>query len=307
MCGIFGWIKPTIKTETNLDLVKIFEKGLIETQIRGTDATGYYAPNLGIVKEAITATEFVKRGRVIAELANERFVLGHDRAASSNTTPESRTKDINAHPFESKDWIIIHNGTVRMPKIANYKYTSEDVDSEVILSYIQRQGIKNAIKNMNGSATIVLYNKTIKKIYFWTDDNRPLAIGYCHNMIFFASTKSLLKKALDIKSDFGLFPQVSFGTIYEFELLEFDLAKNKFIRKGEIKPKEDDVDWAAAPTKVVSTKVTSLQRGCTVNPTGKVVRISANNPYSQYDGSEPETHLSHNIIPAQRSLFDMNS
>jgi glucosamine 6-phosphate synthetase-like amidotransferase/phosphosugar isomerase protein len=282
MCGLIGWIKPTAKTETDLDLVKVFEKGLIQTQSRGTDATGYYTPNLGVVKEAIKAEEFVKRGRVISELADERFVLGHCRAASSGT-PESRKLDINAHPFESKNWILIHNGTVGMNKIKDYPYQS-DVDSEIILSYVEKCGIRTALKNLKGSATIVLYHKLTKKIYFWTDDKRPLALAFYHGIIFFASTRTILKDTLSVKNDLGIFPQISFAPVYEFELLEYDTTKNKFTRKEDIEPDGDDDEEPWPPqyrTAVAKTTVARppLQRGCaTYNmpSTPKVIRISPN-------------------------------
>jgi len=282
MCGIFGWIKPTAKTQTDLDLVDLFEKGLIQTQQRGTDATGYFSPNLGVVKEAIKAEDFVKRGRVVAELESERFVLGHCRAASSGTVA-SRKLDENAHPFESKNWVIIHNGTVGMNRIKDYHYTS-DVDSEIILSYVERRGIRNAIKNLRGSATIVLYHKLTKKIYFWTDSNRPLVLAYYHNMIFFASTRTIMKDALGVKNDCDIFPQISFAPVYEFELLQFDTTKNKFTRKEEIEPDDDDEEeWVPAPVKSKAVTTISrppLQRGCATYtlPTtaAKVIRISPN-------------------------------
>jgi glucosamine 6-phosphate synthetase-like amidotransferase/phosphosugar isomerase protein len=286
MCGIIGWIKPTAKTETDLDLVEIFQSGLIETQSRGTDATGYYAPGLGVVKEAIRAEDFVKRGRVISELADERFVLGHCRAASSGTT-ESRKLDVNAHPFESKNWIILHNGTVGMNRITGYSYES-DVDSEIILSYVERRGIRNAIKNLRGNATIVLYHKLTKKIYFWTDNKRPLTLAYYHDMIFFASTRQILKDTLKIKNDLGIFPQISFASIFEYELLEFDTVKNKFTRREEIEPDDDDKEVFVPQHIVKSSSANAtvarppLQRGCATYglpahlQTPKVIRISPN-------------------------------
>ena len=80
MCGIFGWIKPTATTETNLNLVNIFREGLLQSQERGEDATGFYTPGTGVVKDAINADEFVE---LIPEtIASERFVLGHVRMAS---------------------------------------------------------------------------------------------------------------------------------------------------------------------------------------------------------------------------------
>jgi glucosamine 6-phosphate synthetase-like amidotransferase/phosphosugar isomerase protein len=295
MCGICGWIKPK-NVESDLDLTKVFVKLLLQTQERGTDATGYYSLGTGIVKEAVKAKDFIDKG-FVQDLNDEQFVIGHCRAASSNSK-----KDIddskNAHPFESKNWILVHNGVVNMDPIKNYPYTS-NVDSEYILSYIEKTSLKNAIASIKGSAALVIYSKAQKKLYFWTDGVRPLSIAYYHGIIFFASTKSIMKKAMEVKTDFGIFPKISYATIYENELLEFDLAKQKFFRKGVIEPKKDipkedddvfdDKYWTNTssyqPTKYVNgtqviTSTSSrkeLPRGCTSNPaSNKVVRIGTN-------------------------------
>lgn len=231
MCGIFGWIKPKSNSVTDINLRDALINGLIQTQSRGQDATGFYTLKNGVVKKATKATEFVKNN-IPNDVANNRFVIGHCRAA----TQGSSDLDKNAHPFESKTCVLVHNGIVRMNAIAGYKYTS-DVDSEVLLSHIETNGITKGIRAIDGNAAIVVYNKKTNKIYFWTDSSRPLAIAYYHDIIFFASTKAIIRNALKIKNDLGIFPKVSFATVFEYELLEFDLLKGTFTRKAEIEPK----------------------------------------------------------------------
>lgn len=235
MCGIFGWIKPEEDTNTPLNLTKVLKAGLIKTQSRGTDATGFYSPGTGIVKIAINATEFCKQGHVPDDIKKERFVIGHCRAASSKKSD----LDKNAHPFESDKWILVHNGTCwSMREIEGYEYTSDGVDSEIILSHIETKGLKQGLKGVQGSATLVLFNKITNKLYFWTDDNKPLCIGYYKGIIFFASTRKILRETLNVPFDHEIFPQMSYATIYEYELLEYDLKKNKFSRKEDIEPKK---------------------------------------------------------------------
>jgi asparagine synthetase B (glutamine-hydrolysing) len=296
MCGIFGWIKPK-GTNTDLDFTKAFVKGLLQTQSRGEDATGYYSLGTGIVKEAITAKDFINKS-MVEDLNKENFVIGHCRAASGNSIANLKDSK-NAHPFESKNWVLVHNGVVNMDPIKNYPYTS-NVDSESILAYIEKTSLKNAISSIKGSAALVLYAKHQKKLYFWTDGNRPLSLAFYHDIIFFASTKVILKKALEVKNDFGIFPKISYATMYECELLEFDLIKNKFTQKGIIEPKKDipkeDDDFNNVPDSWKSNYGTryvngqqiplgithnyskpTLQRGCTTNPNDhKVVRIGFN-------------------------------
>jgi len=235
MCGIFGWIKPTKETTTDLDLNSLFVKGLINTQERGEHATGYYSLGTGIIKASICAKDFVNEHFVSPTIGNERFVIGHCRYASSSlaTIKENR----NAHPFESKNWVLVHNGTVHLDKLANYPYTS-DVDSESILAYTERTSLKNAIASIEGSAALVMYSKSQKKMYFYTDGGKPLCMAMYHGIIFFASTKKIMLKTLGVKNEMGIFPNISFATLYERELLEFDVVKNKFSRKGVIEEKK---------------------------------------------------------------------
>lgn len=300
MCGIFGWLKPNTYQEGSFDLAKIFRNGLIETQSRGKDATGFYSRGTGVVKHSIPATKFVDQF-VPDDIINEPFIMGHCRQASSSlgNVKEDLENDLNAHPFESKNWVLIHNGTVNLPKLKSYKYTSsvtggKVVDSESIIAYIETTSLRNALASLKGAATVVVYHKVQKKMYFWTDGNRPLAIGYYNGMVFFASTKQILKKAVKCPSDLGIFNRMSFATIYECELLEFDFAKSKFTRKGIIQPKPDvkddddeEIPFGAqtqlalpAPTvyrspgsnnKIVHINYRpqpqrTLSRGCTTNP-----------------------------------------
>lgn len=301
MCGIFGWIKPAANTMTELDLVEVFKEGLINTQERGEDATGFYTPGTGIVKDAIDADEFVMINSLEA-IANERFVIGHCRMASAKYGNDNVTNPKNAQPFESDNWILIHNGTIDTPKLKGYKYTS-DSDSEVIISYAEKTSFRNALASIDGSATVVLYNKKDRKIYFWTNGERPLVIAFYKGIIFFASTKKILRKTLNFSHTLNVFPDASFATIYENEPLVYDLKKNRFTRQDTVEKKvtkkistpysSDSLSnskyrsYAVTP----STVTKGIQRGCGPscppsppkvigycpgNPDSKVVRISNN-------------------------------
>jgi glucosamine 6-phosphate synthetase-like amidotransferase/phosphosugar isomerase protein len=285
MCGIFGWIKPTATIETELNLVEIFKEGLIQSQERGEDATGFYTPGTGIVKDAINADEFAEL--IPESIAKERFVLGHVRMASKKYGPENITNPKNAQPFESNDWVLIHNGSIDTPKLKNYPYTS-DVDSEIILSYAEKTNLKNSLSSIDGAAAVVLYNKREKKIYFWTNGERPLVIAYYKGIIFFASTKKILKKVLKYSHTYNIFPDVSYATVYEFEPIVFDLKKNRFSRheliEKKVKPRSSVTilnkdtltrEISNVPTKTEyrafqSITVQSFKTGCTSNPPSNV-------------------------------------
>lgn len=237
MCGIFGWIKPSARFETNLDLSQIFRDGLLNSQIRGEFATGFYSLGTGIIKKTMKAIDFVNEGNV-PDIQNERFVIGHCRWASAKYRGDAKglQDPANAHPLESKNWVIVHNGTIDTPRLKNYNYQSK-TDSEIIISYAETLSLKNALSSIDGSAAIVLYDKNDQKIYFWTNGERPLIVACYKGIIFFSSTKDILYKTLRYKKDFGIFPEASFATLYEMEPLVFDLRRNRFTRQTLIEKK----------------------------------------------------------------------
>jgi glucosamine 6-phosphate synthetase-like amidotransferase/phosphosugar isomerase protein len=284
MCGIFGWIKSTANIETEIDLVEIFKNGLIESQERGEDATGFYTPGTGIIKDSICADEFVEL--IPDSIAKERFVLGHVRMASKKYGTDNITNPKNAQPFESDNWVLIHNGSIDTPKLKKYPYTS-DVDSEVIVSYAEKTSLKNALASIDGAAAVVLYNKSEKKIYFWTNGERPLVLAYYKGIIFFASTKKIMRKALKFNHIFNIFPDINYATVYEYEPIVFDLKKNRFSRQAliekKVKPRtsvtilnsQRDIltkDISSVPQKMQefrsfqSITKQSFNIGCTSNP-----------------------------------------
>jgi asparagine synthetase B (glutamine-hydrolysing) len=251
MCGIIGWIKPKGVNAQELNLVDLFKRGLIETMERGEDATGFYAPHLGLVKFAVDAEEFVD-DNVPDSLAEEKFVIGHCRMASAKYAKDddNLTNDNNGQPFESAHFVTAHNGTIDTPKLKGYHYTS-DIDSETIIAYAEKTSLKNALANIDGGSTVVAYDKKKKCMYFWTNGERPLAICLYRGIIFFASTRKILQKVLKPKTEISIFtPEIAFATIYEDELLEYDFAKNKFTRKGEIKTKISDDARTAVQSRV---------------------------------------------------------
>jgi len=263
MCGIFGWIKPN-GVETDLDLVEIFKNGLVKSSLsRGEDATGYYTPSTGLVKEALDADEFVEL--IPSSIANDRFAIGHVRRASAKYGEANINDAKNAQPFESKRWVSAHNGSIDTPRIKGYEYTS-DIDSESIIAFAEKTSLRNALTNVDGDSTVVLFNKVENKFYFWTNGGRPLAVAYYHNIIFFASTKTILLDTLKVKDTLGVFPEISFAIVYEREPLVYDLKKNRFCRQQKIAEKMKPKAPVTAVTNVyrTSTPITAasiLPRG----------------------------------------------
>lgn len=139
MCGIAGFIGESKNYKLTFRLITaLFE----ESQIRGTDAAGYWGTQTGdgvIVyhKEPIKASEFVKKP-VWRDLSNINLnlLLVHARGASSGVGAPSDNK--NNHPFTStcKSIGLVHNG--RIPDLEydvltkRYEVISQ-CDSELLL------------------------------------------------------------------------------------------------------------------------------------------------------------------------------
>jgi asparagine synthetase B (glutamine-hydrolysing) len=308
MCGIFGWIKPKATISTDLDLAKIFRNGLVASQERGEDATGFYTTSSGVVKDAICAEEFVD-DLVPDNISESRFAIGHVRWASAKYGTENRTNPHNAQPLESSSFVLAHNGTITTPRIKSFKFTS-DIDSESILALADKNGVRSALSSVDGDSAVVLYSKKQKKLFFWTNGGRPLSICLYRDIIFFASTRKILQSVLKPKTQLLVFtPDIAFATLYEHELLEYDLSKNCFIRRGEIKQKVSTVTSTTVHSQVVSSHFNPvnykdpigiktrkpLPRGCTSNPSS-----NSRNAQSSITHDYP-TQL---VLPAPKDFVD---
>lgn len=196
MCGILGF--ATVKPSA--DNAKYFKRILRLSSSRGADATGIaYVDGKRIIvaKEPISSGEFIKDvlPKYIDGLAKTKIALGHTRTPTMGTPKDNN----NNHPVESKDWILIHNGTVTcMERLKDYKYKGQ-VDSEVLLSYVQEYGLEKGLPYVGrGSAAVALINRSeLDTIYLWREAN-PIKIAHdeASNTVFFASQEDFLEKGL---------------------------------------------------------------------------------------------------------------
>ena len=151
MCGVVGFIgasKDSSKTQSLI--TELFEK----TQIRGTDACGFYAidrlNNIHFHKQPGISSNLINKN-TYTKIWDSDPILGifHCRAASVGVgVPQN---NINNHPFVSEDLkkAIIHNGLISAEEFNNlknkYKIQSK-CDSEIILRIIEKND--NIIENI---------------------------------------------------------------------------------------------------------------------------------------------------------------
>src|SRR4030067_1091064 len=149
MCGIVGYITDKPAVDNYVFLTRL----LYLAADRGTDATGVAITtkdNINIVKEAIPSDKFIKKhfGTLREAITKSSVILGHTRAATQGHQKDNN----NNHPIHSESYIMVHNGICpSMDRIKGYPYKGE-VDSEILLSYIEKNGIVKGLPELQGSA-----------------------------------------------------------------------------------------------------------------------------------------------------------
>jgi glucosamine 6-phosphate synthetase-like amidotransferase/phosphosugar isomerase protein len=189
MCGILGYIacgkaRPSVEE---------FKKALEGCQKRGRDATGIYSEEVGIIKKDIPAEKFIKEfSEKIKTAVRSQIVLAHCRLA----THGDEKVNVNNHPHESENFILIHNGGItKTTKISGYQYKSE-CDSEIILSYVEQHGVAAGLSQMysTDSMAIVLLDKRNKNIYLFRNNNPTcMLIDKRRQIIYFGSEFEYLR------------------------------------------------------------------------------------------------------------------
>jgi predicted glutamine amidotransferase len=217
MCGIIGFIsdKPTDQNYNMLgDLLYV-------SASRGTDATGIAmvgTDKVKVVKEDLPSDKFIQKyyAGLKKEVSRSKIVLGHTRLA---TQGHQRDND-NNHPIIGPKYVMVHNGTCpSMERLKDYKYKGT-VDSEVLLSYIEKKGMKEGLKALKGSAAVAIVSSDEPEaVYLWRHNN-PLWIAYNpeKKTIFFASTEAILNEGLSDLLNF-------FSSFHKREIIEDVLYK----------------------------------------------------------------------------------
>lgn len=201
MCGIVGCGNPTGLIKGNFS---IFENLLIADTVRGPHSTGVYlntakSNETDILKLALNGAEFVeseewqsfreaqayKKGRATPPKVN--FLCGHNRWATMGAVNAK-----NAHPFRCGDVTLVHNGTIDDVTILP-DYLDYEVDSENVCHSINKIGLEETIKVMDGAFTLAYHQKSDNTMHFIRNSRRPLYMVRTNtNVWYWASEKAML-------------------------------------------------------------------------------------------------------------------
>jgi len=207
MCGIIGLINFNGITKNQK---KTFEWMFALCQSRGNDAFGYYSyPKKFLYKQKGEVYEFIKKNE-LTNVFRQKIVLGHTR----QTTQGTETINHNNHPFETRDFVLAHNGCIYDSD--NFEFETDikkkskiETDSIVIIKSIQEQyekendiikAIKNTTKKLNGSFACWLLFKKTGSLYLFRYNN-PIEIAYDRNQDYyvFASENDFYEKIIKEK------------------------------------------------------------------------------------------------------------
>jgi hypothetical protein len=173
MCGIVGVIS---KHGTLSYYVKdLFTNMVRMDSVRGEDSTGVFGvSSSGLVDMMKGDTDgwkftnsdaYDKFAKRIDK--NYKIVIGHNRAATrGNVTPD------NAHPFQEKHIMLVHNGTLRSTK--GLKTT--EVDSHAIAHALADHDPVQALAMLDGAYALVWYDASDKTLNLARNMERPLFI-----------------------------------------------------------------------------------------------------------------------------------
>lgn len=251
MCGIVGFYRINRKATSPAieDVVSAFE----ECSDRGKQATGFFSPTTGVIKDDDIASKFCEDHRDELEVAvSDSLLLGHCRAATTGfrgyyATP---SKNENNHPHEGKRYILVHNGCFsELPIVKGYKYAGE-CDSELALSYIETFGLKRGLEMMYQYDTysLVIFDKESGHMHFYRRSN-PLVFALSPDgMLLFGSTSQIVVNLCKEIKTFGFQTCNIFQCFNTTEEMLYTVARDKgLIERVEIKPRQHNTRWSEFP------------------------------------------------------------
>lgn len=143
MCGIIA----SIGTPKHPELTHALMSSLLKkTEVRGDDATGFWACEQGpegaiyFSKEPIRATEFLEKNKLWADWKGKNIDLMIAHCRKRTYANGSETINKNNHPFVSKDYLtaLVHNGNVPEFTVLKNNYEIESTcDSEILLRMLE--------------------------------------------------------------------------------------------------------------------------------------------------------------------------
>lgn len=142
-------------------------------------------------------------------------LLGHNRWAT-----KGKINAKNAHPFDFDTLVGAHNGTLRSVRDLD-DHEKFEVDSENLYHHMERNGVAETVKVLDGAFALTWYNKEESTINFIRNSERPLY--YCftedRKAIIWASEDWMIEVACGMAGQkFGEIFSVPIGIHFSFDI-----------------------------------------------------------------------------------------
>lgn len=225
MCGIIGIISP------DNQLLRTTAASLLhESQIRGKHATGisYILHGRHITEKAPIPAETFIKNTFPKDLGN--VMIGHTRYSTSDIEYNQ--------PLRQDDISLVHNGVITQSAFEEWeaKFGYKDFktrnDSEILLKRIAEKKEMDSWLDFEDSS-IAAGAILRKELFCFRNGQRPLYIFYSKEVMGFASTENIIKRALGKTAE-----------IYKtkpFEIYNFYISNNQ-IKCAAIETKHETTE-----------------------------------------------------------------
>lgn len=205
MCGIVGFIN-TYQSGASLE-GEIMRDLVTAGTVRGHDGTGIFLSQaktphqVTYMKKPVTGAALLEgKSEWIKLCRDSRFLVGHNRAATSGSLDEEST-----HPFVFDNLVGVHNGTITAWR-GIFKGVKAEMDSAAL--YESLDGLDNDSETVTkflatlGSEAyaLVWYDMRSKRLCFARNRQRPLHFAQTFSNTFFASEPDMLTWVLGRRS-----------------------------------------------------------------------------------------------------------
>lgn len=242
MCGLVGIAgNLTTKDEATMKRLLLFD------YFRGTDSTGLAAvrKNADVIISKMASHPIdlfgTKKFDVALSGYSSLVFLGHNRAAT-----KGKVNGANAHPWQYGHIIGAHNGTLDKSSwdaLNELLDEPTDVDSQAIFACIEKVGIEETTKLLQGAWALTWIDLKEGTLNFLRNSGRPLWYAYAEDFkqVFWASEWPMMDAALDMsRTDYDIYEDKEgnrFWSVKENWLYRFDIEALQKGAKSIPKPR----------------------------------------------------------------------
>ncbi|EJE8557907.1 glutamine--fructose-6-phosphate transaminase (isomerizing) [Vibrio vulnificus] len=238
MCGIVGAVAQR-------DVAEILVEGLRRLEYRGYDSAG-----VAVVDSQSNLTRIRRLGKVqeLADAVEQAEVVGGTGIAHTRWATHGEPSEINAHPHQSGDISVVHNGIIEnhetlreLLQSRGYVFESQ-TDTEVIAHLVEwelrtaaslLEAVQKTVKQLEGAYGTVVLDRNDPSRLVVARSGSPLVIGYGMKEHFIASDQLAL---LPVTRRFAFLEEGDVAEVTRFAVSIFDAQGNQVER--EIKESE---------------------------------------------------------------------